>query len=144
MRFDSTSYFIGSVKLTGNFQTYYVSTQKTNVIFCEARLAPAQLKSKKIKPLTRIIIYFFGRLGTEAQTYYKKGDYVIVQGRLKFFKPSQPTISEPIIKITKTSGNPLNNFSITEESIVDKEQEYQCHLNVLQMSLICRPSSNYE
>jgi len=129
MRFDSTSYFIGSVKLTGDFQTYYVPTKKTNVIFCETRLAPAQLKSQKIKPLTRVIIYFFGRLGAQAQTYYKKGDYVTVQGRLKLFKVSQPRIN-----IKKIPGNTFNNFSIVEGG-----EEYQYHLNVLHMSLIYRP-----
>jgi|TARA_B110000003_G_C16447323_1_gene456502 hypothetical protein len=129
MRFDSASYFIGSVKLTGDFQTYYVPTKKTSVIFCETRLAPAQLKSQKIKPLTRVIVYFFGSLGDQAQTYYKKGDYVTVQGRLKLFK-----ISQPKINITKVSGNPFNNFSIG-----DGGDEYQYHLNVLNMSLICRP-----
>ena len=118
MRFGTTSYFLGLVKLTGNFKTYYVQTKKTNVIFCETRLAPAQPKSQKQKPLTRVIIYFFGKVGTQAQTYYQKGDYVLVQGRLKIPKKQQAKLDS-----TKTS------FLSTKEY----------HLNVFKMSLICRP-----
>ena len=118
MRFGTTSYFLGLVKLTGDFKTYYVQPQKTSVVFCETRLAPARPKSQKQKPLTRVIIYFFGTLGNQAQTYYQKGDYVLVQGRLKISKNQQ----------SKLSGNELPILST---------KEY--HLNVFKMSLICRP-----
>jgi len=118
MRFGTTSYFLGLVKLTGDFKTYYVPTQKTNVVFCETRLAPARPKSQKKKPLTRVIIYFFGTLGTQAQTYYQKGDYVLVQGRLKISKKQSASLTNPDIA----------NLS---------SKEY--HLNVFKMSLICRP-----
>ena len=118
MRFGTTSYFLGLVKLTGNFKSYYVQTKKTNVIFCETRLAPAQPKSQKQKPLTRVIIYFFGKVGTQAQTYYRKGDYVLVQGRLKISKKQQ-------LKPDSTKTPFLST------------REY--HLNVFKMSLICRP-----
>jgi len=118
MRFGTTSYFLGLVKLTGDFKTYYVEPQNSNVIFCETRLAPARPKSKKKKPLTRVIIYFFGALGTQAQTYYQKGDYVLVQGRLKILKKQQS-------KLNKTETTTLST------------KEY--HLNVFKMSLICRP-----
>ena len=117
MRFGTTSYFLGLVKLTGDFKTYYVQSQKTSVVFCETRLAPARPKSQKQKPLTRVIIYFFGTLGTQAQTYYQKGDYVLVQGRLKICKKHS--------KLNNDVGSSL--FS----------KEY--HLNVFKMSLICRP-----
>ena len=118
MRFGTTSYFLGLVKLTGDFKTYYVQPQKTSVVFCETRLAPARPKSQKQKPLTRVIIYFFGTLGTQAQTYYQKGDYVLVQGRLKISKKQDA-------RVTKKDGKPL----LTKEY----------HLNVFKMSLICRP-----
>ena len=118
MRFGTTSYFLGSVKLTGNFKTYYVQTKKTNVVFCETRLAPARPKSKKHKPLTRVIIYFFGNLGTQAKNYYQKGDYVLVQGRLKISKEQQ----------SKKDISDMSSFST---------KEY--HLNVFKMSLIFRP-----
>ena len=117
MRFGTTSYFLGFVKLTGNFKTYHVQMEKTNVIFCETRLAPAQPKSQKKKPLTRVIIYFFGHLGTEAQMYYQKGDYVLVQGRLKIYK-------RPLSK--------LDDIKLSFSSM----KEY--HLNVFKMSLIYR------
>ena len=117
MRFGTTSYFLGVVKLTGNFKTYYVQSQKTSVVFCETRLAPARPKSRKQKPLTRVIIYFFGTLGTQAQTYYQKGDYVLVQGRLKISK-----------KHSKSDNLEISPLST---------KEY--HLNVFKMSLICRP-----
>jgi single-stranded DNA-binding protein len=118
MRFGTTGYFLGLVKLTGNFKTYYVETKKTRVIFCETRLAPARPMSKKQKPLTRVIIYFFDVLGTKAKTYYQKGDYVLVQGRLKILKKqnSSQTFSQLPVLSTK---------------------EYQ--LNVFKMSLIYRP-----
>ena len=118
MRFGTTSYFLGLVKLTGDFKTYYVQSKKTSVVFCETRLAPARPKSQKQKPLTRVIIYFFGTLGTQAQTYYQKGDYVLVQGRLK---------------ISKKQSSQLNNNE--DKPLVTKEY----HLNVFKMSLICRP-----
>jgi len=118
MRFGTTSYFLGLVKLTGDFKTYYVQTHKTSVIFCETRLAPARPKSQKQKPLTRVVIYFFGTLGTQAQTYYKKGDYVLVQGRLKISKKQH------------------SKLDISETSLLSTK-EY--HLNVFKMSLICRP-----
>ena len=118
MRFGTTSYFLGLVKLTGDFKTYYVQPRKTSVVFCESRLAPARPKSQKKKPLTRVIIYFFGTLGTQAQTYYQKGDYVLVQGRLKIAKKQSQL----------TSGG---------ESPIATTKEY--HLNVFKMSLICRP-----
>jgi len=117
MRFGTSSYFLGLVKLTGDFKTYYVQPQKTSVVFCETRLAPARPKSQKKKPLTRVIIYFFGALGTQAQTYYQKGDYVLVQGRLK---------------ISKKQSSKSNNSEIPPLST----KEY--HLNVFKMSLICR------
>jgi len=118
MRFGTTSYFLGLVKLTGNFKTYYVQSQKTSVVFCETRLAPARPKSQKKKPLTRVIIYFFGTLGTQAQTYYQEGDYVLVQGRLKISKKQNS-------QLNTGEGQPLST------------KEY--HLNVFKMSLICRP-----
>ena len=118
MRFGTTSYFLGLVKLTGDFKTYYVQTHKTSVIFCETRLAPAQPKNQKQKPLTRVVIYFFGTLGTQAQTYYKKGDYVLVQGRLKISKKQE------------------SKLDVNEKPLLSTK-EY--HLNVFKMSLICRP-----
>jgi len=54
-------------------------------------------------------------LGTQAQTYYQKGDYVLVQGRLKILKKQQ----------NKPGTQSLST------------KEY--HLNVFKMSLICRP-----
>jgi single-stranded DNA-binding protein len=129
MRINSTSHFIGSVKLTGDFQTYYVQAKrKTNVIFCETRLAPAQPNNKEEKPLTRVIIYFFGRFGTEVKMNYKKGDYVVVQGRLKVRAFAE---SEPKLEIRKNSLDPFNNFSIVEE-----KGEYQYHLHVSKISPI--------
>ena len=116
MRFGTTSYFLGLVKLTGNFQTYYTRGKKSRVVFCETRLAPARPKSRKQKPLTRIVIYFFGALGNQAEAYYQPGDYVLVQGRLKLFK-KQP------------NSNLLNNG-------VYPTKEY--HLNVIKLSLIQR------
>jgi single-stranded DNA-binding protein len=116
MRFGTTNYFLGLVRLTGNFQTYYTKEKKTRVIFCETRLAPARPKSRKRKPLTRVTIYFFGALGTQAETYYQNGDYVLVQGRLKFFK-KQPKLTNDNISVFPT-------------------KEY--HLNVIKMSLIRR------
>lgn len=88
MRFGTTNYFLGLVKLTGNFQTSYTREKKSRVIFCETRLAPARPKSQKRKPLTKIVIYFFGAIGNQVETYYKTGDYVLVQGRLKLLKIS--------------------------------------------------------
>ena len=118
MRFGTTSYFLGAVKLTGDFKAYYVQTKKTKVVFCETRLAPARPRSKRQKPLTRIIIYFFGKLGTQAENYYQKGDYVLVQGRLKISKKQQ----------SKKDISDMSSFST---------KEY--HLNVFKMSLILRP-----
>ena len=118
MRFGTTSYFLGAVKLTGDFKAYYVQTKKTKVVFCETRLAPARPRSKRQKPLTRIIIYFFGKLGTQAENYYQKGDYVLVQGRLNISKKQQ----------SKKDISDISSFST---------KEY--HLNVFKMSLICRP-----
>ena len=118
MRFGTTSYFLGAVKLTGDFKAYYVQTKKTKVVFCETRLAPARPRSKRQKPLTRIIIYFFGKLGTQAENYYQKGDYVLVQGRLKISKKQQ----------SKKDISDISSFST---------KEY--HLNVFKMSLIFRP-----
>ena len=95
MRFGTTNYFLGLVKLTGNFQTYYTRGKKSRVVFCETRLAPARPKSRKRKPLTRIIIYFFGALANQVEAYYQPGDYVLVQGRLKLFKkPLKPSLLE--------------------------------------------------
>jgi single-stranded DNA-binding protein len=116
MRFGTTSYFLGLVKLTENYQTYYTRGKKSRVIFWETRLAPARPKSQKRKPLTRIIIYFFGALANQAETYYQPGDYVLVQGRLKLFKKEPRT-------------NRLNLTSYPTK-------EY--HLNVIKMSLIQR------
>ena len=118
MRFGTTSYFLGLVKLTGDFKTYYVQQKKTRVVFCETRLAPARPKSQKQKPLTRVMVYLFGTLGLQAQTYYQKGDYVLVQGRLKISKKQQ----------SKNNSSDLTNLST---------KEY--HLNVFKMSLIFRP-----
>lgn len=116
MRFGTTSYFLGIVKLVGNFKVYSTRETKNRVIFCEAILAPARPKSRKKKPLTRIMIYFFGALGNQAETYYKKDDYVLVQGRLKLLKQSSQ------IAQSKTILFPI--------------KEYQ--LNVIKMSLIRR------
>jgi single-stranded DNA-binding protein len=116
MRFGTTSYFLGLVKLTGNFQTYYTRGKKSRVIFCETRLAPARPKSQKRKPLPRIIIYFFGALGNQVESNYQKGDYVVVQGRLKLFKKQPPF-------------PPLDGR-------VYPTKEY--HLNVVKMSFIRR------
>ena len=118
MRFGTTSYFLGLVKLTGDFKTYYVQQKKTRVVFCETRLAPARPKSQKQKPLTRVMVYLFGTLGLQAQTYYQKGDYVLVQGRLKISKEQQ----------SKKDISDMSSFST---------KEY--HLNVFKMSLIFRP-----
>ena len=118
MRFGTTSYFLGLVKLTGDFKTYYVQQKKTRVVFCETRLAPARPKSQKQKPLTRVMVYLFGTLGLQAQTYYQKGDYVLVQGRLKISK-----------KQSSQSNNNEDKPRLTKEY----------HLNVFKMSLICRP-----
>jgi|TARA_B100000683_G_scaffold84003_1_gene82936 single-stranded DNA-binding protein len=118
MRFGTTSYFLGLVKLTGDFKTYYVQQKKTRVVFCETRLAPARPKSQKQKPLTRVMVYLFGTLGLQAQTYYQKGDYVLVQGRLKIVKKQD-------LKSKGSQTPPL----ITKEY----------HLNIFKMSLICRP-----
>jgi single-stranded DNA-binding protein len=120
MRFGTTSYFLGLVKLTENFRTYSTREKKSRVIFCETRLAPSRIKSRKQKPLTRVIIYLFGAFGNQAETYYKKGDYVLVQGRLKLFKRQQKT-------------NHLERSSFYKK-------EY--HLHVMRMSLICRSKNN--
>ena len=116
MRFGTTNYFLGLVKLTGNFKTYYTRGKKSRVIFCETRLAPARPKSRKQKPLTRMTVYFFGALGTQAETHYQKGDYVLVQGRLKILK-KQPKLKNLEVPLFPT-------------------KEY--HLNVIKMSLIRR------
>ena len=116
MRFGTTSYFIGLVKLTRNVQTYSTRGKKSRVIFWETRLAPARPKSRKQKPLTRVIIYFFGALGNQVETYYQPGDYVLVQGRLKLFKK-------------QSNANQLNMIGYPTK-------EY--HLNVIKMSLIQR------
>jgi single-stranded DNA-binding protein len=89
MQFGTTNYFLGIVKLTSNFQTYYTKEKKSRFIFCETRLAPAQQKIQKRKPLTKIIVYFLGALGNQAEKYYKKGDYVLVQGKLKLISHSR-------------------------------------------------------
>ena len=116
MRFGTTGYFLGLVKLTGNFQTYYTREKKSRVLFCETRLAPARPKSRKRKPLTRMTIYFFGTLGAQVETHYKKGDYVLVQGRLKLFKKQQKPDA------FGSSYYPTKEY----------------HLNVMKMSLIKR------
>lgn len=116
MRFGTTNYFLGIVRLTGNFQTYHTQEKKSRVLFCETRLAPARPKSRKRKPLPRMIIYFFGALGDPVKAYYKKGDYVLIQGRLKFFKKRQ-----------QSAQLDLKQYPI---------KEY--HLNVMKMSLIRR------
>jgi len=89
MRFGTTGYFLGIIKLVGNFRVYYTRETKNRVVFCEAILAPARPNSRKKKPLTPVMLYFFGTLGNQAESYYKKGDYVLVQGRLKIFKRSR-------------------------------------------------------
>lgn len=114
MRFGTTSYFLGVIKLTSNFKTYYTKEKKSRVIFCETYLAPAKPKSQKRKPLTKIRTYFFGALGNKAETNYKKGDYVLVQGRLKLVNQE------------------LNPKSLEVKLFITKE--YQ--LNVIKMSLI--------
>jgi single-stranded DNA-binding protein len=116
MRFGTTGYFLGFVKLTGNFQTYYTREKKSRVIFCETRLAPARPKSRKRKPLTRITVSFFGALGTQVETHYKKGDYVLVQGRLKLLKKQRKSNTDI------TSSYPIKAY----------------HLTVMKMSLIRR------
>lgn len=116
MQFGTTNYFLGIVKLTGNFQVYYSKETKSRLIFCESRLSPAQQKSQKRKPLTRIIVYFLGALGNQAEKYYKKGDYVLVQGKLKLISQKR-----------KPTNLELELVSI---------KEY--HLNVIKMSLIQR------
>lgn len=116
MRFGTTSYFLGLVKLTGNFRTYYTQGKKSRVVFCETRLAPARPKSRKRKPLPRVIIYFFGPLANQAETYYKQGDYVLVQGRLKLFK------KQPKSNLLEGNRYPTKEY----------------HLNVIKMSLIQR------
>ena len=67
--------------------------QKNNVIFCETRLAPARPKSQKQKPLTRVIIYFFGALGT----YFK--DKILK----KIIFPSKELNQKKLNKFFKTS-----------------------------------------
>ena len=116
MRFGTTSYFLGVVKLIGNFKTYSTKGKKSRVILCETILAPARPKSRKKKPLTRVIIYIFGALGNQAETNYQKGDYVLVHGRLKLFKTAPKQ----------------NNSTIT----LFPMKAY--HLNVIKMSLIRR------
>lgn len=116
MRFGSSGYFSGIFKLVGDFKIYYTRETKNRVIFCEAVSAPARPKSRKKKPLTRVVIYFFGSLGDRAESYYKKGDYVLVEGRLKLFKRSVEKIQSQITL-----------FPI---------KEYR--LNVIKMSLIRR------
>jgi single-stranded DNA-binding protein len=81
-------------------------------------VSPARTKIQNRKPLKRFIIYLFWKLGTQAQTYYQKGDYVLVQGRLK---------------ISKKQSSQLNNNE--DKPLLTKEY----HLNVFKMSLICRP-----
>jgi len=141
MKTDSINYFLGSVKLTGDFNTYSVLNSKTKVVFCETRLSPdqqkslesnkQQLESKKRQPLTRIILHLAGNLGVEAQAYFQKGDYVTVEGELEMI---QNMNSEPTIKIQKNQSDPFNNFSITET----KNKEYEYHLNVSKISLLYR------
>jgi single-stranded DNA-binding protein len=116
MRFGTTNYFLGIVKLTSSFQTYYTKEKKSRFIFCETRLAPAKQKSQKRKPLTKIRIYFLGALGNQAEKYYQKGDYVLVQGRLKLITRSRKP------------------ESLRGDSFPPKE--YQ--LNVIKMSLVHR------
>ena len=116
MRFGTTSYFLGVVKLIGDFKTYSIQGKKSRVILCETVLAPARPNSRKKKPLTRVILYCFGALGTQTKTYYNKGDYVLVQGRLKIFKKS-----------SKMANSKLTVFPM---------KEY--HLNVTKMSLVRR------
>jgi len=119
MRFGTASYFIGIVKLTGNFETYYIKKKKSWVTFCEARIGPARPRSRKQKPLTRVIIYLTGIVGNQVKTYYKEGDFVLVHGRLKIFKTHRKVINRS-----------LNSFS---------PKEY--HLGVIKMSLILRPTT---
>jgi single-stranded DNA-binding protein len=118
MRFGTTNYFLGIVKLTGSFQTSYMKEKKSRVIFCETRIgiAPTNQKSQKRQPLPRLIIYFLGPLGNQAEKYYKKGDYVLVQGRLKLI-----------------SNSPKSNTLQVDLFVTN---EY--HLNVVKMSLIHR------
>jgi single-stranded DNA-binding protein len=116
MRFGTTSYFLGIVKLTSNFKSYYTKEKKSRVIFCETYLAPAKPKSQKRKPLTKIRIYFWGALGNQAEIYYRIGDYVLVQGRLKLV-------------------NQELNSNIQRVDLFPTK-EYQ--LNVIKMSLIRR------
>ena len=116
MRFGSSGYFSGIFKLVGDFKIYYTRETKNRVIFCEAVSAPARPKSRKKKPLTRVVIYFFGSLGDRAESYYKKGDYVLVEGRLKLFKRSAEKVQS--------------------QTILFPIKEYR--LNVIKMSLVRR------
>jgi single-stranded DNA-binding protein len=108
MRFGTTGYFTGIVKLVGDFKIYYTRETKNRVIFCEAILPPARVKSRKKKPLTRIIIYFFGSFGDQAESYYKKGDYVVAQGRLQLFKRSKKQAQEKSFLIKEYRLNVTN------------------------------------
>jgi single-stranded DNA-binding protein len=86
MRFGTINYFLGTVRLSSNFQTSYIIGKKGKkrlVISCETYLAPARPKSKKKKLLTRIIIHFSSALGNQVHNSYKKGDYALVQGQLR-------------------------------------------------------------
>jgi hypothetical protein len=50
MRFGTINYFLGTVRLSSNFQTSYIIGKKGKkrlVISCETYLAPARPKSKK-------------------------------------------------------------------------------------------------
>jgi single-stranded DNA-binding protein len=116
MRFGTTGYFLGIVKLVGDFKVYYTRETKNRVVFCEALIAPARPKSRRKKPLTRVMIYFFGSLGNQAESYYKKGDYVLAQGRLKLFKRS--------------------TSKLQSQTLLFPIKEYR--LNVIKMSLIHR------
>jgi single-stranded DNA-binding protein len=116
MRFGSSAYFSGIFKLIGDFKIYYTCETKNRVVFCEAVSAPARPKSRKKKPLTRVMVYFFGSLGDRAESYYKKGDYVLVEGRLKVFKRSTEKTQ------SQTKLIPIKEY----------------RLNVIKMSLIRR------
>ena len=113
MRFGTTGYFLGIIKLVGDFKIYYTRETKNRVIFCEARLAPARPKSRKKKPLTPVMLYFFGSLGNQAESYYKKGDYVLAQGRLKLFKRSrEKTQSQTLVFPVKEYRLNVSNMSL--------------------------------
>lgn len=99
MRFGTTSYFLGIIKLVDEFKIYYTRERKNRVLFCGAVLSSARPRRRKRKPLPRVMVYFFGSLASQTDSYYKKGDYVLVQGRLKILKRSSQKTQSQISSI---------------------------------------------